>query len=112
LAFCVTLAALAALAAYDNLQLDPGVAEAVHDRLGIGVPFHVQLVHQAIAEDARQRRSERVTPADVGRVWTERVLARPTADLPHWEQRLRKALAPPEYERAVRVDHYGPLHRR
>ncbi|MEQ1571980.1 MAG: hypothetical protein ABMA64_40505, partial [Myxococcota bacterium] len=95
--------ALHALAAYDGLVLGDGAAQQVVEELGLAVPYHVQLVHQALAEDARRRSSPHVSRDDVRRVWTERVLTRPSADLPHWEQRLRRALSPPDYALAVRL---------
>jgi hypothetical protein len=106
----VTLAALAALATHEALTWETGAAESVYEQLGIGVPYHVQLVFQALAEDALRRDSRRLAPADVARVWNDILLTRPSADLPHWEQRLRKALPKPEYALAIRLLTEASLH--
>jgi hypothetical protein len=98
-----TIEALHALATHETLTLAGGAAARVHELLGVGVPYHVQLVFQAITEDAARRKSQTVTADDVQRAWDERVLPRPSADLPHWEQRLRKTLPPAEYALAVRL---------
>lgn len=106
----ISIEAMHALARFEELDLSADAASTAHGLLGIGIPYYVQLVHQALAEDARRRRSVAISAADVARVWTDRILARPNVDLPHWEQRLRKALGTAEYALAITLLTEASLH--
>ena len=91
------VAALLALSAYAGLGMSEAVAGSVLDHLGIGVPFHVQLVHQTITDDARRRKATLVTEADVDRAWRE--VARELAkDLPDPLDAARAVLATLEHD--------------
>jgi hypothetical protein len=96
----VTLGALHALSTSQRVALEDDAAQRIVELLGVGVPFHVQLFHADLVDDARRRRSGSVTVADVERVWTNLIL-HPSHDLPHWEQRLRGALQPGDFAAAI-----------
>ena len=70
-----------------------GVAEAVHDTLGIGIPHHVQSFFARLREFAIMENRDRVTIADVEMVYRTGMLG-PAGqnDLAHYETRLRDAL--------------------
>lgn len=50
-----TASAVLALAAAAGLTLTPGAADVVHRQLGLGVPYHVQLLVDEIRRDAERR---------------------------------------------------------
>lgn len=88
-----TVAAVEALAAGARLDLGPGVAEAVHDQLGLGVPYHVQVFVDELRRDADRRPDRRVSAADVGRVYQGPFLSGAVrAHLLHLESRLGTVL--------------------
>jgi uncharacterized protein len=63
-----TAGAVSALARATYLDLVTGTAEAVHDQLGLGVPYHVQLLMDEIRRDADRRDDRVVSARDVARV--------------------------------------------
>ncbi len=99
----VAEAALRALATYEALTLADGVPSAAMDLLGVGVPYHVQLVYGKLAEDARRRGVTQLEVGDVQRVWRDLVLPHAHADLPHWSERLKKSFDAAGYRDALRL---------
>ena len=81
------------LARSESIHLEPGVAQAVYDRLGIGIPYHVQLFFARIADHARVQDKPMVTVADVETVYRQLLLGpEGQSGLLHYETRLRQAL--------------------
>ena len=79
------------LAESHGLRVDDGVANAVYDALGIGIPYHVQLffsqLHQFKGKD-------RVTVDDVGTVYRTELLGPSGQDaLAHYQTRLKDGLS-------------------
>ena len=72
---------------------EDGVAQAVYDALGIGIPHHVQSFFVRLRDFAVMENRDRVTVADVKRVYRTGLLG-PSGqnDLAHYETRLRDAL--------------------
>ena len=75
------------------LSIEHGVADAVYDALGIGIPHHVQSFFARLREHAIMENRDRVAIADVGQVYRTGMLG-PSgqSDLAHYETRLREAL--------------------
>ena len=76
-----------------SLSVENGVAGAVYDTLGVGIPHHVQSFFARLRDFAVMENRDRVTAADVKRVYRTGVLG-PSGqnDLAHYETRLRDAL--------------------
>jgi len=76
-----------------SLAVDDGVAEAVYDALGIGIPHHVQSFFARLRDFAVMENRDRVTVADVERVYRTGLLG-PSGqnDLAHYDTRLRDGL--------------------
>jgi hypothetical protein len=88
-----TAGAVAALARSTRLALADGAAGAVHAQLGLGVPYHVQLLMDEIRRDADRRGDRRVTAEDVARVYGGPFLSSAVrAHLLHLETRLERVL--------------------
>lgn len=88
-----TVGAVKALAAATGLSLIDGAARDVHAELGLGVPYHVQLLMDELRRDASRRGDHRVTPDDVRRVYRGPFLTSSVrAHLLHLETRLRTVL--------------------
>ena len=70
--------------------VDEGVAEAVYDRLGIGIPQHVQSFFARLRDYALRHDRECITMEDVDAVYRTELLG-PSGqnDLAHYEARLR-----------------------
>lgn len=86
---------LRAIAESKKLVLGEGVAERMFERLGSGVPHHVQLFFDLVLQDARRRKAGEVLKADVERIFVERMLSsRGHAELSHLEERLKMVLGP------------------
>ena len=81
------------LADAHGLPVDDGVADAVYDKLGIGIPHHVQTFFARLRDFAAMRGRDRITLADVGEVYRAELLG-PSGqnDLAYYESRLRDAL--------------------
>ena len=75
------------------LSIEDGVAGAVYDALGIGIPHHVQSFFARLREHAIMANRDRVTVADVEMVYRTGLLG-PSGqnDLAHYETRLRDGL--------------------
>lgn len=99
----VAMKAAHALLASDELELDPDAAEEIVVCLGSCIPYHVQLLVDQSAQDAKRRRGKRVSKLDVQRVYKTRVLAsHGHTELAHMEERLLKVL--PVALRALATD--------
>lgn len=92
------------LAEKHGVVLDQGVGEAMYDRLGLGIPHHVQSFFVHMRDDARMRGVNRLATGDVERVYHE-VLLGPDGqnDLKHYESRLRDHLGEDEHEIAMEI---------
>ena len=88
-----SVACFEGLATGASLSIERGVAEAVYDALGIGIPHHVQSFFLRLRDFAVMENRDRVTVADVERVYRTGLLG-PSGqnDLAHYETRLRDAL--------------------
>ncbi len=81
------------LAAASDLDLAEGVADAVYDRLGLGVPHHVQSFFGKL-RDLALAGSERITITDVADVYRTKMLGPAgEVDFLYYEKRLHDALA-------------------
>ena len=81
------------LADSNGLDIDDGVADAVHEALGTGIPHHVQSYFAHLQDFAAMRNLDRITVQDVEEVYrTELLGASGQNDLFHHETRLRNAL--------------------
>ena len=78
--------------AYD-LTMDHGAADTVYERLGIGVPHHVQLFFARLQDSTAVRESGRITTEDVDVVYRTEMLGRDgRKELHHYDSRLKEAL--------------------
>lgn len=85
-----SIGCLRALANQYALTYDEGVPERVYDRLGCGIPHHVQLFFDHIYRDSKRRGDSRCSLQDVERVYQDRILStRGHAELSHYEERLK-----------------------
>jgi len=81
------------LAASHGLPIDDGVACAVYEALGIGIPQHVQSFFARLREFTMMRKHERVTTDHVAEVYRTALLGPPgQSDLAHYETRLEEGL--------------------
>lgn len=88
-----TAGAVEAPARSTRLALADGAPGAVHAHLGLGVPYHVQLLMDEIRRDADRGGDRRVTAEDVARVYRGPFLSSAVrAHLLHLETRLEKVL--------------------
>ena len=87
-----------------NLEVEAGVAEAVHERLGIGIPHHVQSFFAHLRTATKMRGRDRVTLADVDEVYRT-VLLGPLGqmDLTHYETRLEDGLEDASHRMAMEI---------
>ena len=87
-----------------SLAAEDGVARAVYDALGIGIPHHVQSFFARLRDFAYMENRDRVTVADVDRVYRTGLLG-PSGqnDLTHYETRLRDALDPESRSLAMEI---------
>ena len=92
------------LAADGGLALDDGVADAVYDALGVGIPHHVQSFFARLRDYATMRGSKRVRVRDVDDVYRGELLG-PSGqnDLIHYETRLKQGLSDEEYRLAMEI---------
>ena len=76
-----------------RLPIDNGVARAVYEALGIGIPHHVQSFFARLRQFASMNGRERITVADVSTVYRNGLLG-PSGqtDLVHYETRLQEGL--------------------
>lgn len=87
------IACLERLAKAHGLTLEPGVADAVYDRLGLGIPHHVQSFFAHLRDDAVIGSRRALSLEAVDRVYRD-ILLGPwgQTDLMHYDTRLRDAL--------------------
>lgn len=90
--------ALRRLSAYTGLALSEEGAARALELLGLGLPYPVQLYHDALSTWSR-RTGRPVGPTEAQEVWDTELLQKASTELAHWEQRLRKAM--PEDERLL-----------
>ena len=81
------------LAASHGVSIDDGVADAVYEALGIGIPHHVQSYFAHLRDFAVMKKLGRVTVSDVHKIYRTELLG-PSGqiDLAHYETRLRNTL--------------------
>ena len=88
-----SIACFERLAEGSRLPIDDGVAGAVYDALGIGIPHHVQSFFARLRQFARMHGRDRITVADVGAVYRNDLLGPAgQTDLVHYETRLKEGL--------------------
>ena len=86
---------LAALAEGRDLDLPLAARQEMCRRLRCLVPHHVQRFFDSLDEDLRLTDRRRATPDDIARVYTDEMLGvRGSADLDHYESRLKLVLGP------------------
>ena len=93
------------LADHYRLSLREDVAGAVYDRLGIGVPQHIQSFFARLRHSPEVRRTGGISVEDVERIYKNEMLG-PVGqgDLLHYDSRLRDALGDGlAYEIALRI---------
>ena len=84
------------LATDNGLRLESGVADAVHEALGIGVPHYVQSSFARLQEFAAMRGRDHATKADVAEVRRELIGPSGDNDLAHYRSRLEEGLGDEE----------------
>ncbi len=92
------------LASNYGLSVEDGVANAVYETLGIGIPHHVQSFFARVRDFATMRERDRVTVEDIGEVYRT-VLLGPAGqtDLVHYETRLKEGLEDDSYSIAMEI---------
>ena len=92
------------LAESHELQIENGVAEAVFEALGIGIPHHVQSFFARLRDFATMQERDRITVEDVDNVYRNALLG-PSGqnDLVHYETRLKEGLADESFSIAMEI---------
>ena len=92
------------LAASHDLTVDAGVAGAVYDALGVGIPHHVQSFFARLRDFAMMRGRQRLRVEDVEEVYRNELLG-PSGqnDLVHYETRLKEALDDEDHSIAMEI---------
>ena len=92
------------LAASHGLHVEEGVAEAVYDELGIGIPHQVQSFFARLRDFALMHGRGAVTVESVGEVYRNELLG-PSgqSDLVHYETRLKDGLEDRNYSIAMEI---------
>ena len=87
-----------------KLQVEDGVANAVYDALGVGIPHHVQSFFARLRDHATMQGRDRVTVEDVEDVYRTGLLG-PSGqnDLVHYETRLKEALEDENHTIAMEI---------
>ena len=87
-----------------KLPVEDGVASAVYDALGVGIPHHVQSFFARLRDFAKMQDLDRVTVDDVGEVYRTELLG-PSGqnDLVHYETRLKEGLDDESYSIAMQI---------
>ena len=92
------------LAEGEGLQVEDGVADAVFDTLGLGIPHHVQSFFARIRDFATMRGTGAVTVADVRHVYETSLLGPfGQIDLVHYETRLGDGLDDETFSIAMEI---------
>ncbi len=99
-----SVACLERLATSHNLPVDAGVAEAVYDALGVGIPHHVQSFFARLRDFAMMRGRQRLRVEDVDSVYRNELLG-PSGqnDLVHYQTRLKEALDDEDHSLAMEI---------
>ena len=99
-----TVQCFESLAQHQGLSVENGVADAVYEALGIGIPHQVQSYFARLKDFATMRDRSKVTLADIKEVYRNELLG-PSgqSDLAHYEARLSEALEDPEYTLAMEI---------
>ena len=92
------------LANSHGLRVEEGVASAVYEALGIGIPHHVQSFFARLWEFAKMQNRDLVTIEDVDKVYRTELLG-PSGqnDLVHYETRLKEGLENESYPIAMEI---------
>ena len=92
------------LAASYQLRVEEGVANAVYDALGVGIPHQVQSFFVRLRDHTIMQGRERVTVEDVEEVYRTELLG-PSGqnDLMHYETRLQEGLEEESYPIAMQI---------
>ena len=92
------------LSEYYKLPVEDGVADAVYEALGIGIPHHVQSFFARLRDFAIMQGRDRVTVEDVDEVYRTALLG-PSGqnDLVHYETRLKEGLEDENYSIAMEI---------
>ena len=99
-----SIACFERLAGSHGLPIADGVAEAVYEALGIGIPHHVQSFFARLRDFSTMHGGRRVTAEDVGHVYRTELLGPwGQTDLVHYETRLKEALDNDSYSLAMQV---------
>ena len=99
-----SIACIKRLADSQDLTLEGGVAEEVYERLGVGIPHHVQSFFARLKEHAIMQRRHLLRLDDVGEVYRNNLLG-PSGqnDLVHYETRLKDAVDDESYGIAMEI---------
>ena len=99
-----SIACFERLAASHGLMVEKGVADAVYDALGVGIPHQVQSFFARLRDDAIIGRRRNLAVADVNKVYRLALLG-PSGqnDLAHYETRLNDALGRESYSLAMEI---------
>ena len=89
------------LAINEPLQFEDGVADAVYDKLGLGIPQHVQLFFDYLRRRFHMQQTGPVTKDDVDAVYRDELLG--PYHLDHYKSRLRDALYDESYDIATEI---------
>ena len=93
---------LGRLAESNSISLEDGVAEAVYNALGIGIPHQVQSFFAHLRDFAIMKCRDRLTMHDVEYVYCKSLLGPPgQLDLVHYETRLKHVLEDRSYTIAM-----------
>ena len=92
------------LAESHELRIDDGVANAVYEKLGIGIPHYVQFFFAGLRDFAIMQNRERVTVEDVDEVYRTQLLGPAGQNvLVHYETRLKEGLDDESYPVAMEI---------
>ena len=92
------------LAESKGLPVEDGVAEAVYEALGIGIPHQVQSFFARLCDFIAMQARDRVEVRDVERIYrTELLGPSGQSDLAHYETRLEEALEGETYTMAMQI---------
>lgn len=99
-----TVQCFESLAQHQGLSVENGVADAVYEALGIGIPHQVQSYFARLKDFAIMHDRSKVTLADVHEVYRNELLG-PSGqnDLGHYATRLSEALEEPEHVLAMEI---------
>lgn len=92
------------LAESHGLPVEDGVANAVYDALGVGIPHHVQSFFARLRDFTMMQGRDRITVEDVGEIYRTSLLG-PSGqnDLVHYETRLKDGLDDENYSIAMMI---------